>query len=352
MSGEGHVRKVDVRAIAIGGTTGVLVAVSILMLACHPGQPVVLGPAHRLPTPEQLIITAPPAPANPSADTATAMFMQNVLFHLDDDALMDVRHLRGVMRDLTGSHILDLDNKNALEIDMADAEIALSAQALSIVLNRYIFGYKGAPLKNLVVRTEGDHIVQTGTMHKIIDIPFEMTATLSVDNGRIRIHPTKIEICSLDGEKLLQAVGSDLEKLLDLSGAKGVSVKKNDLFIDPLASLPAPRITGRLASIRVEGGEIIQTFGAPGAEALTPSEEALNYIHFLGGTIRFGKLFMVQGDLQVIDGDPSDPFEFYLDYYNTQLVAGYHVTTPKLGLIAYMPDFDDIGTAKGIIRPR
>ncbi|MEO5509011.1 MAG: hypothetical protein ABIS27_00090 [Longimicrobiales bacterium] len=344
-------RRIDVRAIAIGGTTGVLVAVSILILACHPGQPVVLGSAHRLPAPEQLIVKAPPLPANASADTTTAMSMQNVLFHLDDDALMSVRHLRGAMRDLTGSHILDLDDKKSLEIVMDDAEIALSANALSIVLNRYIFGYKGAPLKNLVIRTEGDHIVQTGTMHKIIDIPFEMTATLSVDNGRIRIHPTKIEICNLDGEKLLRAVGSDLEKLLDLSGAKGVSVQRNDLLIDPLASLPAPRITGRLASIRVEAGDIIQTFGAPGGAAPTPSEQAPNYIYFFGGTMRLGKLFMVHADLQVIDGDPSDPFEFYLDYYNTQLIAGYHVTTPKLGLIAYMPDFDDIGTAKGIIRP-
>jgi hypothetical protein len=36
-------------------------------------------------------------------------------------------------------------------------------------------------LKDLLVRTEGNRIAQTGTMHRFIDIPFEMTAELTID---------------------------------------------------------------------------------------------------------------------------------------------------------------------------
>jgi hypothetical protein len=60
---------------------------------------------------------------------------------------------------------------------------------------------------------------------------------------------------------------------------------------------------------------------------------------------------MVLSDLLTIDTDESDPFDFYLDYYHTQLVAGYHVTTSDYGLITYMPDFEDIGTPAGKVAP-
>jgi hypothetical protein len=104
----------------------------------------------------------------------------------------------------------------------------------------------------------------------------------------------------------------------------------------------------------VVGDEIVQTFGgadAPGVETLPPPLAAKSYIYFRGGTVKFGKLFMVLADLETIDSDPSDPFDFYLDYYNSQLVAGYHVTLPNYGLVAYMPDFDDLGTPLGRAEP-
>jgi hypothetical protein len=188
-------------------------------------------------------------------------------------------------------------------------------------------------------------------MHKVIDIPFEMTATLNVtDSGEIRIHPTVMKICGLDGKGLLRAVNLRLEDLLDLSGGKGARVEGNDLILNPLEILPPPRIAGRLTAIRVQGDRIVQVFGdadRPDPEPLTPSVAAANFVYFRGGSLRFGKLYMVQTDLEAIDTDASDPFDFYLDYYHSQLVSGYHVTSKDYGLVAYMPDFDDLGTAKG-----
>jgi hypothetical protein len=127
-------------------------------------------------------------------------------------------------------------------------------------------------------------------------------------------------------------------------------VEGNDLILNPLEILPPPRIAGRLSAIRVQGDRIVQVFGdadRPDPEPLTPSVAAANFVYFRGGSLRFGKLYMVQTDLEAIDTDASDPFDFYLDYYHSQLVSGYHVTSKDYGLVAYMPDFDDLGTAKG-----
>lgn len=323
---------------------------SILLLSCCPRQRVVINPARRFPQPEHIVLPVPSAVYNAS-DTVTEASMRNVLFHVDDDLRFGIRQLRGRMRAVRGERAIVLDDKERLMLEIAHSELGLTSAALSLLLNRYIFGYPGSPLKDLVVRTEGDHLVQTGVMHKIIDIPFQMTAQPSVTpTGWIRIHPTRMEICNLNGQKLLKAVGRTLEDLLDVSGAKGVRVEGNDLLIDPLASLPPPKLAGRLTGLRVEGDELVQVFGspdAPGTEPLPPPVAAENYIYFRGGTIRFGKLYMVVADLLTIDGDQTDPFDFYLDYYHSQLVAGYHVTLPNYALVTWMPDFDDLGTPAG-----
>ena len=54
-----------------------------------------------------------------------------------------------------------------------------------------------------------------------------------------------------------------------------------------------------------------------------------NYVYFAGGTIRFGKLTMADADLQLIDTDPRDPFDFFPAEYQRQLVAGYSRNTRR-----------------------
>jgi hypothetical protein len=51
-------------------------------------------------------------------------------------------------------------------------------------------------------------------------------------------------------------------------------------------------------------------------------------------------------DMQLIDADPGNPFEFFPDHYHEQLVAGYSKTTATGGLRVYMPDYGNI--SKGL----
>jgi hypothetical protein len=65
-------------------------------------------------------------------------------------------------------------------------------------------------------------------------------------------------------------------------------------------------------------------------------------MYFRGGTLRFGKLFMVDADMLVIDSDPADAFAFKQREYARQLVAGSSHTRADQGLEVFMPDADDI----------
>jgi hypothetical protein len=51
---------------------------------------------------------------------------------------------------------------------------------------------------------------------------------------------------------------------------------------------------------------------------------------------------MANTDLEIVDDDPADPFEFSPREYAKQLVAGYSKTQPDGSVIVHMPDLDDL----------
>jgi hypothetical protein len=283
------------------------------------------------------------------ADTVTQVAMRNVNFYVTSSAALRIRRLRGEMRSLRGGPIL-FDDKTSFVIRLLDAEVGLNGSDLSTLLNSHVFAYPGAPLKRLKVHTAGTHLVQSGIMHKIVDIPFEITADVSVTpEGLIRLRPVKTKILGIDGNGLMRAFGLSLEKILDLSKAKGVTVKGNDLYLNPSRLLPPPAIEGRVTGIRIDGDELVQTFGAPGAaSALAPPDTAAPaYMFYQGGTLRFGKLLMLDADMQIVALHPARFFGFDLDRYKQQLVAGYSRTLSDFGLEVYMASVETLTPGGG-----
>jgi hypothetical protein len=140
--------------------------------------------------------------------------------------------------------------------------------------------------------------------------------------------------------------------MMDVSGAKGVRVVGNDLFLDAVNMLPPPAIRGHLVQVAVQPGRLVQVFGSTDgmrvAKRLDPEPGtaggavATNFILFRGGTMQFGKLFMVHADMEVVDMAPNDPFDFDIDHYREQLIAGYHKTLPDDGLLVFMPDLNKL----------
>ncbi len=281
-----------------------------------------------------------------SGDTVTRVAMRDVNFYIIPTAALRIRTLRGQTRSLKGGPVV-FDDKNAFVIRLDYAEIGLNGNDITELMNKYIFAYPGAPLKHLKVHTSGSRVVQSGVMHKILDIPFEITADVSVTpGGLIRLHPVKTRILGVNGNDLMRAFHLTLEKILDLSKAKGVTVKGNDLFLDPVRILPPPAIEGHATAIRIDGDELVQTFGtADAAPPLTPPDtSARAYMYYKGGTLHFGKLLMLGADMQIVDSRPSGFFNFSLDRYKDQLVAGYSRTLANLGLEVYMLGLDKLSS--------
>jgi hypothetical protein len=265
--------------------------------------------------------------------------MRNVDFYVDRDIPLRIRRLHGTMRSIRGGPVL-FDDKTSFVIRIETADVGLTAKDLSLLLNKYVFGYRGSPLSNLRITISGNGLIQKGTLHKVAALPFEMHAVLSATpDGRIRMHPTRTEIIGIKVDRLMKGLGLPLDKIIDLSKAKGATVRENDIYLDPVLILPPPRIEGRVSAVRIEPGQVVMTFGPETvAAAHVPDSSAANYMYYRGGTLQFGKLIMLDADMLITELDPADAFQFDLDRYKPQLIAGYSRTLESGGLKVWMRD--------------
>jgi len=341
-------RTVPWKPIALVSSTLSLLLLLLLLPACccvrGPKSPSTSAP----PAPQIAPIGEVPLPdfseAHVKGPTETSM--SNVWFFYDDVLFLDIHSLRGQMISKPPGHPVNFDDRRQFTLRIDTGRIGMKSASLDKLMNQYLFAYPDPPLRNLHITMEGKQLRQEGIMHKIVDIPFIMWADVSADHGLIRIHPTKISICGINGLGLLKAVGQNLEKMLKMPVERGVRADKNDLLLDPQKVLPPPDVELKLTEVHVEGDELIQTFdaGLGLAPLRVPHAEEKNTMYFRGGTLRMGKLLMVDADMQVADTDPTDPFKFFIDRYNEELVAGYSRNQPDYGLLVYMRDWDDVGT--------
>jgi len=293
--------------------------------------------------------------ATSAADSVLWIAMREVNLHIDDDHVMHVRSLRGQVNAVNAGAIPFLDDPSSFRIRVTSGTVDLSGPDLAALLNGYVFAYKGSPLKNIRARIEGSTVVLSGIMHKGVDLPFEMTSELSLEpDGRIRAHSRKMKMLGINGAALLHALGMHLDKVLDVSGSRGATVQGDDMLLEPTRIIPPPAIEGRLASVRVEGDHISQTFVRTADDSVfgtrvVVDSSAHHYTYFRGGRLRFGKLLMTDTDLLIADADESDPFDLYMARYNVQLTAGITKNLPNLGLRVSMPDYGKVANKEKVV---
>jgi hypothetical protein len=274
-------------------------------------------------------------------DSLVRVEMHNVRYHFTDKITVHIQDLRGELLATENHPFPVFDDRNSFILSIADAEIRISTAAMSNVLNSYILVRPDSPLKDISIHIENNELKIKGKLHRKANIPFEMSAIASVTpGGKIRLRAKSIQALHVPVKGLLDLLGVDLASLIKAGKLTGMKAEKDDLILDPEQILPPPHIHGRVSAIRLQGDDIVELFGHP--EKLKMQRKPQNYMRYEGNRLRFGKLTMSDTDLVLLDMDPEDPFDFYLDHYKDQLVAGYSKTTPTFGLRVYMRDFNKL----------
>jgi len=284
---------------------------------------------------------ARPAPAQKPEGTAVQVQMRHTDFHVDSSIVLRIAFLRGELRPTEPDHSPYFDEKTSFLLRIDSAAIAIAPASLGDLLNRYTFSYPGSPLRHLKMSVEKGQVKQKGTMR---GVSFTILGDLTLTpKGELHLHPTSIKAAGIGVGGLMKLFGLHLDKLVKLRGVRGVRIEKNEFYLDAAELLPPPRASGRVSAVAVTDTAIALRFQPTDSARIqllkVPEPEAENYMFFRGGVLRFGKLTMHDADLMIVDAQPQDPFDFFLDHYNAQLVAGLERNTPDHGLIVFMPDF-------------
>jgi hypothetical protein len=270
--------------------------------------------------------------------------MQGVAFRINPSVVLQIDWLRGELVPTKEGEPPWFDDPSSFVLQIDEGEIAITPASMSAMMNQIVFAYPGAPLSDIEIEIAGNHLRQTATIKKKIPIRATLEGEVSATpDGKIRLHPVSIKTGKLPVKKLLDLFGIELDEMVHPKESRGVSLRDDDLFLDPERLLPPPRIRGKVTAVRLENGRIVQVFGGgPKRSALEPSVKMDHYMYFKGGDLKFGKLTMHDADLEIADKDNKDPFDFFLERFSQQLVAGYSKTLPNKGLVSYMPDSDEV----------
>jgi len=314
-----------------GGSDMKLPAATICVLACFVGDFRLSAPTQQKRIANEL---------KPASAGAVGIQIKNVNLLLTRKIVLGIGALRGQFQRTRPDMPVTLDDSESFSVDVDSAEIRMTSSSLTALMNEYVFDYKGAPVRNVAVKFQSGHLIQTGIIHKGIDLPFQVDASLAVTrDGKIRVHTEKIKAGRLPVRGLLHFLGEDLQKLISENPGRGVQADGDDLILAPASLTPPPHIHGHIVRVSVTDTALVLFFDSGRHPApLTPPLRAPAYIYHRGGILRFGKLTMNDADLEIV-GDRRGMFDFFQREYKKQLIAGYSKNTSADGLIAHMADY-------------
>jgi hypothetical protein len=281
--------------------------------------------------------------------------MRDVALHMDEGIVMHVKELTGTMAPTHPGQPPVFDDPRSYVLKVSHADLSMDMASLTVLLNQHVFTGEHVPLSDITVNVEDGRLKQKGTLHKGVPLAFSLGATVSAaPDGRLRLHAESARVLGIPSKTLMEIFGLELDDVVKIKEQRGVEIDGDDVLIDPGRVLPPPVIQGRLSSADLSGGRLHQVISSdergPTSRLAPADSKARHYVYFAGNDIRFGNLLMSNTDLQLIDADERDPFDFYPAKYTTQLVAGYSKNTPSGGLRTYVPDFNDV-TATTDLRP-
>jgi hypothetical protein len=276
-------------------------------------------------------------------DASVRTQMRNVNFRFAENISVQIKSLTGALVPIGEHDMPVMDDKNSFKIHIDTADIQIYPNELENVLNSYVFARPKSPLGSISIFIEKGQLKIKGRLRDKGDIPFETIGTLMVtSDGRLRLHGEKIKALHVPVKGLMDAFGIEIDDLIKNGKVPGVSTEENDLILDLQQVLPPPHIEGGVTAIRIEGNAVATTFGKAPTKRLTNAPPNGNFMAYEGNRMKFGKLTMDNVDMVLLDIDPADPLDFFLDHYSEQLAAGYTKISASSQLRVYVKDYEKL----------
>lgn len=263
-----------------------------------------------------------------SGDVGTDLLMQNVRFCWSEAICINTNRLTAKAVPAPDQSEVNFDNLTGFMVNVNNATVQISPQTLQGMFNESVFNYPGSTLRDLRVSIaeaeDGNHVKLAGALkYLFLWIPFEMDTNLTVDRATntLVIAVNDLQVFGIiPATWLIEIKPFNLEKLLTLPPNKHLLVRQNLMMVKPFGLFPPPRVNGTISGIEVTPKLISLTFsGSDKTFQPLPDASARNFIYLQGGSTRFGRLGMINSQVQVVDQNPANPFQFSLLHYQDYL---------------------------------
>jgi len=284
---------------------------------------------------------------SPSAESSvpTRAEIRGVSLRLGDGVTMSVAYLSGDARpDKQGDPVI-LDDPKSYHLDIERAESRIPYADLERLVNNHVLAYKNAPIKGVSIEREHDENEEVrleikGHMRSMLGLPFEIEGVPEVTpDGRIRLRTKSVQSMNINVGGVLHLFGKEMGDFAKFK-AHGIEGEGNDLILDASWLLGSSQSSGRVTGVALAPEGLVLRFGDGPPNDIGKQKE--NYISYRGGSIRLGRLIMVDADLQIVDADPRDPFDFCPHELGHQIGAGYVKVQHGGGLKIFTPDYGKI----------
>ncbi|HEY2823355.1 MAG TPA: hypothetical protein VGJ06_20085 [Candidatus Acidoferrum sp.] len=296
-----------------------------------------------------------------TADRGVRVAMHNVKYRFAENVSVQINELKGAIVPIGSDQMPVFDDKDSFKVHIDAAEVAISPQDVANLLNQFVFSRPGSQLSGISVATNTQHgkheghLKIKGRLKDKGDIPFELEgALIPTPDGKLRLHADKMKALKIPISGLMEAFGVEVDNLIKSGKVPGVDAQENDLIFDLERMLPSPQIEGKVTKVRVEPNTIVYTIASDpssGRDESADNRKAMpklrgNYMSFRGNRMEVGKFAMEDCDIVMMDMDPSDPMDFFLDRYKEQLAAGYLKIATSSQVRAYIKDYGKLAAGK------
>lgn len=284
------------------------------------------------------------APPGHAASQTTRVWMRNITIYPFDDAPTTIDRLSGTLTPTRAGRIVNMDDVTSYSIEAGRAEVRVPPETLSVLLNRYVLPAAGTDIGQVTVRMDNGAIQLRGKLKKAgIAIGFKATALASATaQGEIRLQVVRMRAAGFIPKSLLDALGLTMARVAQPENRRIFRIEKDTLYVPVASVFPPPKFSGRLKSVRITPRGLIAVLEGAGATAAPPPQRSRSFLIFRGGRVQFGKLTMTHADMTLLPRKPGPTLGFSATHYYRQLVAGYSVSKPDLGLVSYVADYRDL----------
>lgn len=287
-------------------------------------------------------------PAEAAAPTYTVM--SNTFLRVDPEVGVFIKRLDGRLEAKRQGDPIIFDDVRSFVTYVYRAELDIDQDNISKLHNKFTFNFQDSPIRNVQIQFTPGAVKMSGEMKQVLWVPFSMEGTISpTPDGKIQLVPNSIKVSGISVKSMMDMIGLTTSKLLTVPAERGVQFQGNNIILDCSKLFPPPTMYGKVVGTQILQGKLHITFdnGQRLVPRTPPDVNAQNYLHVYGGRVLIMNELHRGAELQMVDQNPANPFDFYLAGYLSHLKAGYVKVVNDPGtLIALMPDFTQLGSTQ------